>query len=400
MNQLTLSPSQARKIILHAAALSKQASFGRGPEAVYRLIDHLGFIQLDTNATVERAHHHIIATRIPGYKPEWLDELLEDERIYEFFSSDSGFMPMHHFRFSQPVKACFLDAQKSVTQPELYLMNRILDRITREGPLMVKDFENDRLESSSGWWDWRPAKIALERLYMNGKLMIRRTKNFLKIYDLPINRIPGDTDTSMPEPEEFARHVIRRELRSLGIAYAKEIAWRARFVKDNLVKKELERLVDEGQVCHVAIDGFKTSRLYMLPCYQHKKIELSDKAFILSPFDIVNVFRHRLRDFFDFDYQIECFVPKAKRIYGYFSLPVLLGETFVARMDSKADRKQKQLIIHNLHFEPVELNTQQLDKIIDAISVFAQFNQCQDVIVKASNEKKYLKQIRERLLQK
>src|SRR6202012_4550317 len=107
----TLTPSQARNIILHAAGLARKAQFGKGREAVYKLIDHLGFVQLDTNYTVERAHHHAIFARVPDYRLEWLEELQQDGRIYEFFTSDSGFMPMHNFRFSLPVKAGFVDAR-------------------------------------------------------------------------------------------------------------------------------------------------------------------------------------------------------------------------------------------------------------------------------------------------
>jgi uncharacterized protein len=276
-------------------------------------------------------------------------------------------------------------------------MNKVLDRVAREGPLMIKDFENDRLEASSGWWDWRPSKVAIERLFLEGSLMTTRTKDFQKVYDLPINLLPDDIDKTMPSPEEFARHVILRALRSLGIAYAKEMAWRARFVKGHLIKQELLKLVAEGEVCTVSIKGFKTAPLYMLPGYTNKKIQLSGDAFILSPFDTLNVFRHRLRDFFDFDYQIECFVPEPKRKYGYFSLPVLVGDRFVARMDSKADRKQKTLIIHNLHFEPVKLNNSMIFKITDAINTFAKFNQCQDIIIKKSNNKTHLKTIKDRL---
>ncbi|HVU56235.1 MAG TPA: crosslink repair DNA glycosylase YcaQ family protein [Puia sp.] len=394
MKQILLTRSQARKIILHAAGLSKPAQFGKGREAVYKLIDHLGFVQLDTNYVVERAHHHAIAARVPDYKLEWLEELQADGRIFEFFTSDSGFIPMRNYRFSLPVKQGFLSNRKPLTQPEINLMNKVLDRIGREGPLMVKDFENDRLEASAGWWDWRPSKVALERLYLDGRLMTTRTKEFLKVYDLPINLLPEDVDTTMPTPGEFARHVIRRELQAMGIAYAKEMAWRARYVKNNLVKKELEKLVAEGEVCPVVIEGCKTAPLYMLPGYRNKKIELSGDAFILSPFDTFNVFRHRLRDFFDFDYQIECFVPAPKRKYGYFSLPVLIGDTFVARMDSKADRKQKTLIIHNLHFEPVKLSKPMIGKFIDALTAFARFNQCRDIVIARSNNKQYLQSIR------
>ncbi|GAA0537337.1 winged helix-turn-helix domain-containing protein [Chitinophaga japonensis] len=397
MEQLILTPSQARKIILHAAGLSKRAQFGKGIEAVYKLIDHLGFIQVDTNYVVERAHHHTIAARVPDYQPEWLDELQADGRIFEFLTSDSGYIPMHNFRYSLPVKQGFLSARKPLTPPEINLMNKVLDRIAREGPLMVKDFDNDRQEPGSGWWDWRPSKVALERLYLDGRLMATRTRDFQKVYDLPINLIPGDIDTTMPTPEAFARHVIRRELQALGIAYAKELAWRARRVKDNLVKKELEKLADEGEVCRVAIEDRKTAPLYMLPAYKNKKIQLSDDVFILSPFDVLNVFRHRLRDFFDFDYQVECFVPAAKRKYGYFSLPVLAGDTFIARMDAKADRKQRVLIVHNFHFEPVKLSQPTLARTVDALKVFAGFNQCREIDIKKSNNKQYIKAIKNSL---
>ncbi|NII29488.1 winged helix-turn-helix domain-containing protein [Pseudoflavitalea sp. X16] len=395
MKPLILTKAQARKIILHAAGLSQRAPFGKGREAVYKLIDHLGFVQIDANYVVERAHHHAIASRVPDYKLEWLNELQADGRIFEFFTSDAGYIPMHDFHFSLSVKEGFLSNRKPLTQAEINLMNRVLDRIAREGPLTVKDFENDRLEASSGWWDWRPSKIALERLYLDGRLMVTRGKDFQKVYDLPMNIIPDDIDTAKPTPEAFARYIIRRSLQSLGIAYVKEMAWRARRVKGHLVKTELEKLVAEGEVCPVVIEGLKTSPLYMLPAYKNKKIQLSDDAFILSPFDVLNVFRHRLRDFFDFDYQIECFVPEAKRKYGYFSLPVLVGDTFVARMDSKTDRKQQVLTIHNLHFEPLKLSKPMIDKIIDAIQTFVKFNQCRDIIIKKSNNKQYLKAIRD-----
>lgn len=394
MSQIILTRVQARKIILHAAGLSRPAQFGKGREAVYKLIDHLGFVQIDTNLVVERAHHHAIATRVPDYKPQWLSELQADGRIFEFFISDAGYMPMPDFHFSLAVKQGFATDRKPLEQPEINVMQKVLDRIEREGPLMVKDFDNDRQEASSGWWDWRPSKVALERLYLDGRLMVTRTKDFHKVYDLPMNLLPGDTDTTMPTPEAFARYIIRRCLQSMGIAYVKEMAWRARRVKNNLVKKELEKMVEEGEVCEVAIDGLTTAPLYMLPGYKKKKIELSGDAFILSPFDTLNVFRHRLRDFFDFDYQIECFVPAPKRKYGYFSLPVLVGDTFVARMDAKADRKQKVLTVHNLHFEPVKLSKPATAKIVEAMKTFALFNQCKTVVIKKCNNKPLLTAIR------
>lgn len=392
MENLVLTQSQARKIILDAAGLARKEQFGTGIEAVYRVISHLGFVQLDTNYVVERAHHHVMAARIPDYQTEWLADLCAEGRVYEYFSSDAGYLPMEDFRFSLPVKKAFEMQGQPPGKPEMNLMKQILDRVEREGAVMVGDFEDDRLEASSGWWDWRPAKVALERLYLNGSLMISRTKAFQKVYDLPLNLVPQETDLTMPAAEEYARFIIRRTLAALGIASVKEMSWRARRVKGNLIKQELEKMVQAAELKIVTVGHLK-GPLYMLPD-QKMDIKPADEVFILSPFDILNVFRHRLKDFFNFDYQIECFVPVAKRIYGYFSLPVLAGETFIARMDAKADRKQKVLIVHNLHFEPIELTESTIEKFVLALKAFVLFNQCDDIVFTRSNQETYLQVIR------
>jgi uncharacterized protein len=394
MDPVILTKSQARKIILHAAGLSKRAQFGKGKEAAYKVIDHLGFVQVDTNYVVERAHHHALAARVPGYNTEWLWELQSDGRIYEFWTRDSGFMPMHEFRYSIPIHDAFLEKWKSSPQAEVNLMNKVLNRISREGPLRAKDFENDRVTKSSGWWDWRPSKVALEHLHFTGKLLATRAKDFHKVYDLTENIIHGDVDKSRPSGEEYARHIILRSLKALGIAYANEIAWSGRLVRQYPVKPQLKTLVENGEICEVEIEGLK-GPLYMLPEYKKKKVVVGRDVFILSPFDILNVFRRRLRDFFDFDYQVECFVPEAKRKYGYFSLPILIGDTFVARMDSKADRKEKALMIHNIHFEDVKITKDMREKMCDAIQDFAKFNGCSSIVVSKSNNKPLLKYLRE-----
>lgn len=391
-NVVKLTKAEVRKIVVYAAGLAKSAQFGRGKEAAYKLIDHLGFVQVDTNYVVERAHHHQVWSRVPDYKVNWLDELLSESRVYEFWTRDSGFMPMEEFRFSYPIKIA-LSKRFKPTAAEIALQRKVIDRISREGPLMAKDFEQDRVTKNKGWWDWRPSKVALEHLHWEGKLVSTRTKGFHKVYDLPDNVIPSNIDRTVPTNEEFARHVIRRTLGSLGVAYQNEIAWSGRLVKDNLIKSELRKMNDEGEVVLVEIDGLK-GPIYTLDKYLKKKIKLTGEVFILSPFDILNVFRRRLRDFFDFDYQIECFVPAPKRKYGYFSLPVLAGDTFIARMDSKADRKERVLTVNNLHFEKVKLTKSVISQFTDELKAFAKFNQCDSIEITKCNNKSALKQIR------
>jgi uncharacterized protein len=392
MNSLILSQSQARKIILHAAGLSKRAQFGKGKEGVYKAIDHLGFVQVDTNYVVERAHHHSLAARIPDYKTQWLDELQSEGHIFEFWTFASGFIPMYEYRYSHHVKKAFMARRKPLAQTEINLMKKILDRISREGPLMARDFENDRVTKSSGWWDWRPSKLALEWLHLEGKLITTRKGNFQKVYDLTENVLPTDLDMTVPSEEEFAEHVIRRSLKALGIGYLKDVALRGRYVKIPIAT-ELKKMIASGEVMNVEIKGLKTPPLYMLADYKNKKINLSGDAFILSPFDLLNVHRQRLKDLFNFDYMVECFVPEKKRKYGYFSLPVLVGDTFVARMDSKADRKQRVLTINNLHFEPIKLSKQVIGSIAHAIQQFTKFNQCHSVVIKKTNNKTVSAQI-------
>ena len=148
MSHITLTRPQARKIILHAAGLSRRAQFGRGREAVCKVIEHLGFVQVDTNYTVERAHHHAIASRVPDYRPEWLGELQADGRIFEFFTSDSGYQPMHEFRFSLPVKEAFAANRKPLTPAEVKLMSKAIQRNNPHRRMRRRKMRNRRPASS------------------------------------------------------------------------------------------------------------------------------------------------------------------------------------------------------------------------------------------------------------
>jgi uncharacterized protein len=390
MKQIVLSKSQARKIVLHAAGLAKRGQFGKGPGAVNKLFNHVGFVQIDTIYVVERAHHHAIAARVPDYRIEWLERLQADGKIFEFWTYATGFMPMDHFRFSLPVKESFLARRKPLTPIETNLMNTILNKVSREGPVRARDFENDRVTKSSGWWDWRPSKIALERLHLEGRLMTLRGKDFEKMYDLTENIVPPGIDTTRPSDEDYAQHIIRTSLKALGLGSLKDIAFRSRYVKHS-VKTELQKLVDAGEVCTVSVKGLNGTPLYMLSDYQSKKISITGDAFVLSPFDVLNVLRHRLKNLFDFDYQVECFVPAPKRKYGYFSLPILVGEVFVGRMDAKADRKQRRLTIHNLHMEPIKITKSMVLKTAQAIRDFANFNGCESITIAKCNDKTVLK---------
>ena len=278
---------------------------------------------------------------------------------------------MRDYRFSLRRKLAFASGEQkhwyTVNRP---LMKSVLKRIAEEGPLMAKDFED--AGKKSGEWRSKPAKQALETLYMQGDLMVPRRENFHKVYDLTERVLPDDIDTRVPDAEEHARFLVTRYLHANGLGQAAEMAYLLKDTKP-LVAKTLKTMVSDGEVRPVRIGELD---YYALP----DSLELLNKPLarsklkILSPFDNLLIQRKRMQALFDFDYLIECYVPEVKRQYGYFSLPVLWDGKLVARMDCKADRKTAELNVLHLALEPslkkLDAFAQALVKELEGISAF------------------------------
>lgn len=258
------------------------------------------------------------------------------------------------------------------------MIRHVLERIKAEGPLMARDFEHSG--KKVGEWGAKPAKQALEYLFMQGDLMIESRVNFQKVYDLTERVLPEGIDRSLPSPEEYARYLIIGFLRANGLGQPSEMAYLLTNTKQ-LVATTVKHMVEAGELQQVLVAG---NSYYALP----DSLELLDKPLsrsklkILSPFDNLLIQRKRMQALFDFDYQIECYVPQAKRKYGYFSLPILWNGKLVARMDCKADRKTGILHILYLAVEPrvkkVEVFAQALRR---EMKVFLKFNNCNQVIL-------------------
>ena len=345
----SLSTEQARKLVLLSQRLPPVQPTGSAVAATRSAIEHLGYIQLDTISAIQRAHHHTLWNRNPRYKPEHLDQLLAERRIFEYWSHAAAYLPMRDYRYSLPRKQALASGeQKHWFRRDEQLINAVRDRITAEGPLMAKDFES--VGKKTGGWGSKPAKQALETLFMQGDLMVPHRINFHKVYDLTERVIPEDTDTTLPSLEEQSRFLILRYLKANGLGQAAEMAYLLKNIKP-LIAATLPEMVLSGALLQVMVDA---TPYYVLPA----SLELLNKPLarnklkILSPFDNLLIQRKRMQAFFGFDYTLECYVPAAKRQYGYFSLPVLWDGKLVARMDCKADRKASVLHIHHLALEP------------------------------------------------
>ena len=391
----SISISEARKLFLHSQGLYGH-DFGKKKSGVLNLIEHIGYVQIDTISVVERAHHHTIFTRVKDYQKKYLDELMDEKLIFEYWSHAAAYLPMRDYRFSLPRKKLFADGKQhwfKDKKPTQY----VYDRINAEGPLQSKDFEEKK--ANTGWYEWKTTKQALEQLFMEGKLMVAGRKNFQKVYDLTERILPVVIDTKMPTEKEMAEHLILYGIQANGIVAEHEVSYLRKGHKEK-VQKALKLLIKEGVVIEIKIDTIKESyyttadKLMALD-----DIKATKRVHILSPFDNAVIQRRRLQTFFDYDYTIECYVPAPKRVHGYFCLPLLYGDRFIGRMDCKAERSKGELIIQKLllehGFTPTDAFLKALAKSTDE---FAVFNNCESVkLLKSNMDKGVQKEYKEML---
>lgn len=378
----TIHINDARRIIYHSQQLTpKKKSETVNKIDLYKIIEKLSYLQIDTISVVERSHHHILWSRMPGYKKEMLDELLEkDKLIFEYWSHAAAFLPMSDYKFSLIRKRSFAKKNKTWRSDYKKIVKYVLDRIKSEGPLQSRDFE-DKKTGDSGWWNWKPSKDALDYLFHTGELMISKRKGFQKVYDLTERVLPDFADTNIPSESEFYKYLINRSVNSNGITRKNEILYLRRVDKRkfDIALKELleEKIIAKISVAGIDNDFFYTSKENLEILSLKRPVKIIN---ILSPFDNFIIQRKRLKELFDFDYQIECYVPEAKRKYGYFCLPVMHGDKFIGRIDAKAFRDKNTFVIKNQYFEnDAELKLEMNRKYLNKITEFAKFNNCKKV---------------------
>ncbi|MGL6259579.1 winged helix-turn-helix domain-containing protein [Vibrio sp. WXL210] len=370
----SLSLPQAQKLALLAQGLPSSSLKGTSYQKTVQVMDNLGYVQIDTISVVQRAHHHTLWSRNPAYQLTHLDRMVQERRVFEYWSHAASYLTMRDFRFSLPRKhAIQSDKQGHWFKKDHKLMSQLLSRIRADGPLMAKDFES-RVIKKTGW-ESRPTKQALEMLYMQGDLMISERRNFHKVYDLTERVLPSDIDNSVPSAQEHARFLIINTLKTQGLARLAEMVYLLKGVKSD-VQVALNEMIESHEVMPVSVNH---EVYYLLPdSLQFLERRLARKAVkILSPFDNFIIQRNRLRDLFCFDYLLECYVPANKRQYGYFCLPVLWDGRLVARIDCKAHRKQARLEVSHLFIEPSLINPDDFEQALaKALEEFARFNHC------------------------
>ncbi|MFT5916437.1 MAG: hypothetical protein ACJAWV_002984 [Flammeovirgaceae bacterium] len=381
-----LKPKQLQRVTLQSQGLTKTNPFGEGKKAVLSALEHLGYVQIDTLSVVERAHHHTFWTRVPDYRAEYLEQLVAERKVFEYWFHAASYLPMKDFRFALPQKLRFKRGEiQHYRNVDSKVLDYVNDVIRIEGPQKARDFKSPNKKPGS-WWNWKPAKIALEKLFMQGDLMISGRNGMEKIYDLPERVLPSSVNTTEPSPLEFAEYLVNTYLRAYGVTTIKQITHlRTGKALRTDVEQVLQTMLETEAVTQVNIDGMHT--LFANTTLLENPIKKPPSSVrILSPFDNSIIHRDRVNQLFDFDFRLECYTPREKREYGYFCLPILFGEEFIGRVDCKAHRKNGKFEIIQLHIEERHKNIELwLEPLVKTMQQFVVFNDCQSIELSKTN---------------
>jgi uncharacterized protein len=353
-----ISIENVRQVQLAAQGLLEPLPHPAQKQDVLEMIRRMGALQIDTISVVARSPYMVLFSRLGEYQPVWLDELLAEGELFEYWAHAACFLPKEDYPL---YRRMMLDGMRGWTSAPQWMQERealidlILNRIRAEGPLRSADFER-RNGKGSGWWDWKEEKIALERLFDAGIVTIARRDKFQRRYDLT-ERVIQDLDLiEVPSHEEMVRQLAARALCCLGAAPASWVADYFR-LKRAPTARALTELINEGQLIQIAVEGWEEPVLVHI-----KNTGLLEQAAagqlnptltaLLSPFDPLVWDRSRVKALFDFEFTIECYLPAEKRRYGYYLLPILHQGELVGRLDAKAHRKEGLFEIKALYLEP------------------------------------------------
>ncbi len=361
MTDIHLSIEQARRLQLAAMGLLEAPKKTATKHDVLAAIRAMHALQIDTISVVARSPYLVLFSRLGQYDPRWLDELLAEGKLFEYWAHAACFLPIDDYplyrvrqlgfdRYGFHRTAARLDSDA------LAHLN-LLDRIRERGEARATDFDHDGGRKGTGWWDWKPDKLRLETLFVAGELMVSRREKFHRIYDLRERVLPKrflDDDT-IPSVDAAHREFTALAVKAMGITqwrWVDDYFWRAQ----KKPRLNVGSLIDSGLLIPVKVEGWSAvayvhrDHRALLRSAMNNELQPTHST-VLSPFDPLVWDRERALATWNFDYRIECYTPEAKRKYGYFTLPLLVNGALVGRLDAKAHRSANVFELKSLHFE-------------------------------------------------
>ena len=388
MKTPVLPNRNARRLFLDRhALLSPPAGGGRNDE-VARLVETLGFVQVDSINTVARAHDMILWSRAPGYRPERLRRLTDrDRRFFEHWTHDASIIPMDFLpywklrfaREAERLRRKFRQWQGHDFEAKL---DDVLDHVRNHGPCGTGEVGQDETRGKGGWWDWHPSKTALDYLWRTGRLAVTRREGFAKVFDLAERVYPDLPAAGTAETIDWA---MRAALDRLGFATSGELAAFFALVTPAEARDWCDTAAHAGRIEPVEIeqaDG-RLRRAWALPGTLGHAADLAEpgqRIRVLSPFDPALRDRARAERLFGFSYRIEVFVPEPQRRYGYYVFPVLEGDRLIGRLDARARRARGQLAVRAFWPEAgIRMGRGRMQRLEAELARLARFAGCGDV---------------------
>jgi uncharacterized protein len=345
-----LTKHDARRVWLRAQRLDTSAPFGEGAQAVADAVAHLGYVQIDTINVIERSHHHILYTRIPSYRRADLRQAQSaDKSVFEYWTHALSYVPSKDFRFFLPaMKLHKREGHRWFKSVKPEDTRKVMRRL-RQGALTIRDIDDDVLtEKEHLWASRKPSKRALQLAFYTGAVTVSERNGMLKTYELTARHFGWDRLPKPASASEETAYLLDRALRAQGLVSLDSICHLDAPSKP-AVHRLIERRVRRNELVPVALEGAGRAAHWAAPetlqLNQNDNSEGPALVHILSPFDPLIIQRKRTHLFFDYEHRFEAYVPKEKRQFGYFALPVLVGSDIVAALDLKTDRQNKKLLM-------------------------------------------------------
>lgn len=381
-----VSAHEARILLLAGQGLLSDPARRAGPVAVQKIVEQLGFVQVDSIQRIERAHHLIVGARLDDYRADHLHHTAFKRRaLFEHWTHDASLIPtkwFHHWkpRFAKTDarlrRSKWFTHRMGATPDET--LRHVYGRIEREGPLQTSAFERTADKPATGWWDWAPEKAALEFLWHTGRLAIHGRDRFQKIYDLTERVFPSAHVVAAPPNEEHIDWACREALVRVGVATPGELAAFFDAISISEAAAWCRQAVINGHATAVTVaacDGSKPRKAVAVVDWRRRIRRIGaapDRIRLLAPFDPIIRDRKRAQRLFNFDYRFEAFTPASKRKYGYYVLPILEGDSLVGRLDPRHDRDGETLIVDGVWWENgVKPTKVRKRKLVAALEVLA-----------------------------
>lgn len=391
-----------RRLALYTQGLAAPQNAGTAPDsqAIFELVEKLGCVQIDTLQMVRRSQYLVIWSRLGSYDPQDFDRLVYDpgqRRLFEYWKHAASLIPLSEYRYWLPTMHLYREGSHHwgytwLNEPgNAELAAQVLEQVRQRGPLRISDFEHDG-RTRGDWWDWAPAKHALEHLYNTGDLMITDRVRFQRTYDLRERVLPGWVDTRQPTIAESYRFRLEQAARALGVCEPAQAADYA-YLKRGEARPYLNELLSAGILLPIQVElgpaGVRTLVVHRdhLPLLERAAGGDLDRVrtTFLSPFDSLFWARGRDQLLWGFNSVLEAYKPQSARIWGYFCLPILHRDRLVGRFDPKLERSSGLLRLKSLYLEPgVAPDEELVAGVSVALRDFMAFHQAREVVIENS----------------